>query len=433
MILIKKINTLSHQIKIKSLRLLNYMVVLFAFVMPLHRDLGKLTIMLMIMTFLFSLDIKKCYAVFIENRILQILTIFIVYISVSILWSKNKLAGLELVYLMYKYLFIVILITVVSLDKKYIEHIITAFLFSMFINMIATYFMFFYSIDGVIGLEFTEPNGYLDYSIFAAFSIFLCLYRFSKVNNAFLRGFYFIFIVAMIVNLFISQGRTGQFIFLLSSFIMIMLFYKDKIKKILYLLTPIFMIIIVAYGFSDPFNGRINLAITEFNEVIENANYKSSLGMRLYVYKLLPELINENNVLFGSGIGDLRDIFRQKYIQAFGSWDQIDHIDGQIHNTFIGVFVSLGIVGLSIFIYLLYLILKLEFLDKKLEIIKYSFIFTMVFTGFSDNLLDQRWLLMLFALFFSVLVISSKENTTIKRNKEQEKFSVHGVLPLTQV
>lgn len=430
MILIKTIDTLSHQVRIKFLQLLNYIFVLFAFVMPLHRDLGKLTIMLMMIAFLFSLDVKKCYSVFIENRIIQILMVFIVYISVSILWSENKLAGLELVYLMYKYLFAVILIAVISLDKKYIEHIITAFLFSMFINMVATYYMFFYSIEGVFGLEFTEPNGYFDYSIFAAFSIFLCLYRFFRENNSSLRVFYFIFISAMIVNLFISRGRTGQLVFMLSSFIMILFFYKDKIKQILYLLALIFFILILAYGFSEPFNGRINLGISEVKEVIENANYKSSIGMRLYVYKLLPEFIREDNILFGSGIGDLRDIMSQKYVQAFGAWDQLGHIKGQIHNTFIGVFISLGVVGLSIFIYFLYSIFKLELLDNKLKILKYSFIFTMVFTCFSDNLLDQRWLLMLFALFFSILVISSKKNVTIERNKEQERFSVHEVLPL---
>jgi O-antigen ligase len=430
MILIKTINTLSHQIRIKSLHSLNYIIVLFAFVMPLHRDLGKLTIILMIIAFLFSLDVKKCYSVFVENRVLQILIVFIVYISVSILFSENKLAGLELVYLICKYLFVVVLITIVSLDEQYIEHVITAFLFSMFINMIATYYMFFYSIESVFGLEFTEPNSYFDYSIFAAFSIFLCLYRFLKENNASLKFLYFIFISAMIVNLFISHGRTGQLVFILSSFIMILIFFKDKIKKILYLLALIIFILILAYGFSEPFNGRINLAISEVKEVVESANYKSSIGMRLYVYKLLPGFVRENNILFGSGIGDLRDMMSQKYIQEFGTWDQLGHINGQIHNTFIGILISLGVVGLSIFIYFLYSILKLELLNNKLEILKYSFVFTMVFTCFSDNLLDQRWLLMLFALFFSILVVSSKKNITIEQNKEQERFLVHGVLLL---
>jgi O-antigen ligase len=198
----------------------------------------------------------------------------------------------------------------------------------------------------------------------------------------------------------------------------------------LYLLALIIFILILAYGFSEPFNGRINLAISEVKEVVESANYKSSIGMRLYVYKLLPGFVRENNILFGSGIGDLRDMMSQKYIQEFGTWDQLGHINGQIHNTFIGILISLGVVGLSIFIYFLYSILKLELLNNKLEILKYSFVFTMVFTCFSDNLLDQRWLLMLFALFFSILVVSSKKNITIEQNKEQERFLVHGVLLL---
>lgn len=424
MILLKPINMISHKIKLKSSQLLNYIIVLFAFVMPLHRDLGKLAIMFMIITFLLSLDIKKCYAVFIENKILRTLMVFIVYTSASISWSENKRAGLEWAYLMYKYLFIVIFITTISLDKKYIEHIITAFLFSMFINMIATYYMFFYSAENLLFLEFTEHNSYLDYSIFAAFSVFLCLYRFSKENNDFFRVGYFIFIIAMIENLFISHGRTGQIIFILSSIIMSIIFFKKNIKQLFYLLTSIILIIALSYGFSDTFNNRINSAISGANEVFAHANYKSSLGMRLYLYKSLPELMTENNILFGSGIGDLRDILRQKYIQEFGPWKALNFINGQVHNTFIGILISLGIIGLSIFMYFLYSIIRLEMPDNKLEFLKYSFIFTIMFTCFSDNLLDQRWLLMLFALFFSVLVISSRKNTTIEQNKEQAYFSV---------
>ena len=403
---------LSHQIKIKSLQALNYIIVLFAFVMPLHRDLGKLAIILIIIAFLLSLDIKKCYSIFIENRILQILTIFMVYISVSILWSENKRAGLELVYLMCKYLFIIIYIAISSIDKKYIGYIINAFLFSMFINMMATYYMFFYSIEDVFGLEFTEHNGYLDYSIFAAFSIFLCLYVFLKENNGYMKVFYFIFIIALTINLFISRGRTGQLVFILSSFIMIMFFFKNNIKQILFSLASVIFIIILAYGFSDAFNGRVNLAIEEVNEVIVNTNYNSSIGVRLSAYKLLPELINENNILFGSGIGDLRDIVHRKYIQTFGHVQEFDDVKGQIHNTFFAILISLGIIGLSIFMYILYSILKLDFFYKEQEFLKYSFILTIVFSSFSDNLLDQRWLLMLFALFFSIIVILSQKNAT---------------------
>ena len=162
MILSKINNTLFHQIQYKSLQLLNYLIVLFAFVMPLHRDLGKFTIIFLIITWLFSLDFKKCYSLLIEYRSLQILMLFVVYITASILWSENKGAALEWVYLIYKYLFVVILIITSSLDNKYINYIISAFLFSMFINMLATYYMFFYSIENVFFLEFTEHNSYLD-------------------------------------------------------------------------------------------------------------------------------------------------------------------------------------------------------------------------------------------------------------------------------
>lgn len=413
----------SHQIKLQSSQLLNYIIVLFAFVMPLHRDLGKLAIILMIITFLLSLDIKKCYAVFIENKILQILMTFIVYTSTSISWSENKRAGLEWAYLMYKYLFLVIFIISFSLKKKYTEHIITAFLFSMFINMIATYYMFFYSTKNILFLEFTEPNNYFDYSIFAAFSIFLCVYRLSKENNIFLKGGYFIFIGAMIANLFISHGRTGQIIFILSSIIMSMILFKKNIKQFLYLLTSIIFIIALSYAFSKTFNNRVNSAINETNKAFTTANYKSSLGMRLFLYKSLPELMSENNILFGSGIGDLRDILRQKYIKEFGPWKKLNNINGQTHNTFIGILISAGIIGLSIFMYFLYSIFRLELPDNKLDFLKYSFILTIIFTCLSDNLLDQRWLLMFFALFFSILVISSRKNATIEQNKEQVLFS----------
>lgn len=423
MILSKINNTLFHKIKYKSLRALNYIIVLFAFVMPLHRDLGKLTIIIMIIVWLFSLDIKRCYSFLVGNRILQVLMLFIIYITSSIFWSEQKVAALEWVYLIYKYLFIVILITISSLDKKYISYIISAFLLSMLINMLATYYMFFYSTEDIFGLGFTEHNSYLDYSIFAAFSIFLSLYRFLNEKNSYLKVFYFIFIIAMTANLFISEGRSGQLTFILTSFVLALIYLKNNIKHILYSFASIILVLFLSYNFSKNFNSRINLAISEVVNVIKNTDYDSSIGVRLSAYKILPELLKENNILFGSGIGDVRGIVHKKYIQTFGTGKMFDDVNGHIHNTFLSILISLGIVGLSIFVYFLYSILKLRLIDDKLELIKYSFIFTIVFSSFADNLLGQISVLMLFALFFSILVVLSKQSKISGETKRQEKFT----------
>ena len=405
---------ISKHLKNKSLQLLNYLIVLFAFAMPLHRVLGKLTIILMIVVWLFSLDFKKYYFLLTEYRTLQILIIFIVYITSSIFWSENKWTGIEWVYLIYKYLFIVILIITSSLDKKYIKHIISAFLFSMLINMLATYYMFFYSIENVFWLEFTEHNSYLDYSIFAAFSIFLSLYRFFNAKISYLKTSYLIYIIAMTVNLFISEGRTGQLAFILTSVILAYIYFKRNIKYILYSLASIILVLCLSYNFSKIFHDRINFSISNVNDVITNTNYNSSIGVRLSAYKILPELVKENNIIFGSGIGDVRDIVHKKYIQTFGTGKIFDDVHGYIHNTFLSILISLGICGLSIFVYFLYSIVKLRLLDEKLDFIKYSFIFTIVFSSFSDNLLGQISVLMLFALFFSMLVVSSKKVNTVQ-------------------
>ena len=216
----------------------------------------------------------------------------------------------------------------------------------------------------------------------------------------------------MTANLFISEGRSGQLTFILTSIALIFIYLKGNIKYILYSLASIILVLYLSYNFSSTFNSRINLAISNVSDVIKNTNYNSSIGVRLSAYKILPELMQENNILFGSGIGDVRDIVHKKYIQTFGTGKMFDDVNGHIHNTFLSIIISLGTIGLSIFVYFLYSILKLRLIDDKLELIKYSFIFTIVFSSFADNLLGQISALMLFALFFSILVLSSKNSET---------------------
>ena len=69
--------------------------------------------------------------------------------------------------------------------------------------------------------------------------------------------------------------------------------------------------------------------------------------------------------------------------------------------------MGLGIIGVFFLFYIFYLIFKLEINDPYLNYIKYVFLFTIFFAGFTENMFRQQEIMFLFATFLSFLIKES--------------------------
>jgi O-antigen ligase len=403
----------------------NNLFVLLTFLFTLSPSFAKKQLLALLLFFwIFSVDFKKLYIIFLENKIMQVLFIFSIFMITSILWSENIKEAYYWNSYVFRYYFGLILIVVTVLKFEYISKIIFAFILAMFINELLSYYIFFTDARDIFGIKFIGSSfnpvpfvkSHMEYSSLIAFTLLVMIYTTSYLKNKFLKFVSLIFIITMTINLFLSSGRTGQFSFFLTSLIIIFIYVKNK-KTLLVWFITLLITFIVAFNLSNTFNIRINQTITNVQKALLGNNYASSIGVRLSSYIVAPKILKDTNIFYGTGVGDIRDTVHKKHIELFGKGTTFDNQQGHLHNTYLTIILSLGIVGLFLYISFLYLFISLHIYDKKLTYIKYIFIFMIIFSSLAENIFRQSDFMIFFSIFASLIIVAS-----LKENKNKQIF-----------
>lgn len=341
-------------------------------------------------------------------------------ILLSYLWSKNypntvygdfnfffKAFG-------YFYLFPIIII-VSSLKAKYIVFVVSSFLLSMFVNEIISYGIFFDlwstgipKSNSFNPVPFQLSGIHISYSVFIAFTILLSLYKFKHISNKYIKLVFLIFLITMSMNLFISIGRTGQFSLLLTLIILIFIYYYKNIKKVVFLIISLFSLFIFAYYNINTFNIRINQGIDDIKNVIYNHDIKhSSVGDRLLAYHAIIYIFEPKNILFGVGIGDKEEYVKKRlhenkypYKQIKSFWEY-----GRLHNMYLEILISNGIIGLFLLLFLFYSLFKIKIKNTFIKYISYITSLVFLFVAFSCDIFFFYELMLLFGLFISIVIV----------------------------
>ena len=83
---------------------------------------------------------------------------------------------------------------------------------------------------------------------------------------------------------------------------------------------------------------------------------------------------------------------------------------GHLHNTYIAIFAALGLIGLIIFLMFWYYLFKAKIEDSYLSYVCYTFLLVVTFGGFSSELFWQREVMLLSAIFISIIIYVSSKN-----------------------
>lgn len=404
---------LNQNIKIKILEITNYLLLLFVLLAPIKPYLGKKVIILTLLLWLISVDYKNVIKVFKYSKTLQYILIFTIYIIISILWSENYNTGFKWIEHYIIYFFIPILIIVTMQDFTLIKKIIIVFIFSMMINEIMSYGIFFGFIDNIFGFKVQGSPfnpipfqvSHIPYSVYISFAVLVSLYKVSFLkNNIYFYILNIIFIITMLINLFLSSGRTGQFVFIMSILSLVIIYQRKSIKKIILILVGLILILISAYNMSNTFSIRINQGSSDIKKILSTNNLNNSFGVRIGSYVILPELLNETNILVGTGIGDIQDFVLKRTKRHFGKDSIFASQKGLLHNTFLEVLITYGIIGFLIFIMIFYSLLKIKMIDKEMIYIRYVLVLSIIFSGVSANLFTFKEFMFLYAIFISIIV-----------------------------
>lgn len=158
-----------------------------------------------------------------------------------------------------------------------------------------------------------------------------------------------------------------------------------------------------------------------FNELFDKTNYQdqeTSTGIRIILWKNSIELI-EDSFLFGYGIGDSQDVLSQR-IEKQGFF-KISAKKSNCHNQYLQFLLSIGLVGLSTFIFtIVYFYINFIKTNNYLGICILSF-FLLIFT--TESFLDRQNGIILFSLFIAIFIFQN-DNFKIKSEENINNRSV---------
>ncbi len=341
----------------------NRLLILLAFVIPISIAAYNILLGLITITWLLEGKWKEKWDLIRQQPVFKIMLIYFGFVVLSLLWTDNLSSGWH--YVKQYYIFFALPILYSSVNRTYIPQILSAFLGAMIISEIFSYLIYFDLIPFKLkpGWSPSDPSPFMMhsiYSLFLVFSIFLMIIRIAyEKRTRFQTVLYTFFIATMTLNLFLNSGRTGQFAFFLALIVFIYLYYQLHWIKSVFLGIIISSVIFsVSYIISPNFQNRTNETIQSIVHAYDKQEAKNdSTGQRFMMCQVASDII-WNNPIIGVGIGDERDHYHQTLDQCMPELKPCIEGFSDLHNTYLKVFASTGIIGLGLFLWVFYTMFK---------------------------------------------------------------------------
>lgn len=390
--IITKLKTLSR------VDIINYLILIYAFSLSLPQGLKRFTAILMILLWLTD---QKKYTLPIIAPI-KIFVLFIFMSLLSITWSEyaNPVDILNYVRTYWHYLPLFIIYK--YLKEENISLSITFFLSGIFISEILSYGNFFniWQVGYGTASDPTVFYNHTQYSIFLAVSSLLIYIKILHEENNLSKFLLILFLISVTMNLLINGGRTGQIAFFITIIFSILYIHRFNFKFILAGILIVISLLFLSYEFSPIFKDRFNLISVNINKAIDNNDFTSSIGGRLGFYIVAKDLIVESPILgqgTNSHVQASQKIIENKYPElAFTS--TLSHT----HNQYLEIIFQLGLVGLFLFLLIIYNIFSLKIKDTELDFIKFSTMSLFLVGSFAEVLFHLHGTISLFSFIIGV-------------------------------
>lgn len=394
---------------------INYLAVFYAFTIPLSRAGIVFAALSMILLWLLEGNFKEKFKTITSYKFVNLGLILFLYLVLSISWSENTLQGFKHFERFWYFGTFFVLIT--SLKKEYIKYIISAFILAMLISEVLSYGIVFEFWQ----LKHGSPSNptpimyHVEYSLFLAFTSLLLLNKVFIEESIKYKIFYSIFFLTATGNLFLGQGRAGQLIFILSLFVLFIVNMKSKLKSFILAATLSIFVVFIAYNTSSTFEKRVNLSKMDIEKFLAG-NYSESWGARVSAWIATKEIL-ESNLLFGTGVGDFRDHYKELMITENTPRTSNKHVIGAAgyHSDFIEITASGGIIAMLLFISIFYYMYKLDIINKEYRNTLVILISVFAMGNIAASFLRLQFTMDLFSLFAALLVI-------VKQNEGREKL-----------
>ena len=397
---------------------LNGLLMLTVFISTFHHKLTKkLAIIILIIAAIKYIDFKMLKKL-LQEPIVRVILLTFSYMALSLLWTPDFHEGKGIVENYIFYFMLPILVFALIPDQKYIYLLVKTFVFAMVINELISYGILF----GVWG-ELNDqgyPTPFLHhtlYSVLVIIAIFIIGYELTRAKSIISRLFYLLFLLTMSGNLIISGGRNGQVTLFLIVLVLAVSHFRRSYKKALLLLFAPILIFAVAYFSYDQFQERLKLIYTDSIAVVEQQNFRTSLGNRLFSYFLAEKYMQDYNYLIGEGAGSVKitknTIIEKHFADAYQNAERYSHF----HQYYISTLVQYGLIGLVLLVLMFYYLYKIKIKDPQLHYIKNVTLLVIIISDTADGMLFIRAMMVVFAIFIGLALAQQRvEQDSLKRS-----------------
>jgi len=302
--------------------------------------------------------------------------LFILLMSISLLKGQSFMACLN-DYIIFLFYFLIYFLIINNINDKTEFNLLIKLIFIISV-IIAIYALIQYygfdpflkelsAITSTIGQKNWVSN-YLALVFPIIFSYFLL------ENNRENKLYYYLSLSVIYAALMICQSRGIWISISLTIIIAIYIIYKYKFyaifkknKKWLILLLVTFIIITIIYSTDNPLNKS---AITVPQRALSTFDEQDpSINTRLLIWKTTLEMIKEKPI-FGLGIGTFKILYldyQASILRKNPNYTKYVANAKESHNEYLQIGAELGIVGLGVFLYILFIFYNsiLYYLEKK--------------------------------------------------------------------
>ncbi|MCW5200034.1 O-antigen ligase family protein, partial [Desulfobulbus sp. F1] len=283
---------------------------LLAFVLPLSTSAVSAVALLMLLLWLIEGNfIEKC-AETIFTPVAAAVLAYLALLCVGLLWTANPASGFAMLQDHWKIALLPVFLTSVKYERR--SFYIGCFLAGMTAAMLLTYLAWFGLVQyaDVTPAHLTPKTFHVVYNPLLAFAIYLIAHKaIWEECRPKARAVLFVLASLMVLNMFITEGRTGQAaFFILISLLLFQVFRKNRVKAGLTICLVLPVLGGMGYLASPIFQQRVDLALQEISNFHENPN--TSVGLRLQFCQNSLALFRQHPCL-GVGTGDFTTAYAE--------------------------------------------------------------------------------------------------------------------------
>ena len=335
---------------------------LLAFAVPLSTSaVSVLAILILLLWLIEGRFAEKSVEIFSHPIAVSVLT-FLSLLCLGLLWTDNPIAGIEALKDQWKLALLPVFLTAVAYRHRslYLYAFLGGMTLAMGITFLARFGLVHYA--DVSPTHLTPKTFHVIYNPLLAFAIYLALHESiwgearQNRRKPLVRFILLPLTALMTVNMFMTEGRTGQVVFLvLMGLLLFQIFAKNRLKATITACLLLPAICITGYLYSPIFQQRVNTARQEIANFKKNPD--TSVGMRLLFFQNSLEIIKKHPWL-GVGTGD----FQTAYAEVNRERSPASIATDNPHNQYMMIGVMLGVTGLLCFL----LIFIIMFVQAKL-------------------------------------------------------------------